>query len=50
MAGAGYDETKRCKGFKVHIAVDKLGPQLALTVTPADQGDRAQVSALDRVF
>ena len=31
---------------KVHIAVDTLGHLLALTVTPADQGDREQVSAL----
>ncbi len=30
----------------MHIAVDTLGHLLALTVTPADQGDREQVAAL----
>ena len=30
----------------VHIAVDMLGHLLALTVTPADQGDRDQVAPL----
>src|SRR3984893_700575 len=45
-ARAGYDGAKRRKGSKVHIAVDTLGHLLALTVTPADQGDRAQVAAL----
>ena len=30
----------------MHIAVDTLGHLLALTVTPADQGDRTQVEAL----
>ena len=30
----------------MHIAVDTLGHLLALTVTPADQGDRDQVAAL----
>jgi hypothetical protein len=30
----------------VHIAVDTLGHLMALKVTPADQGDRAQVAAL----
>jgi transposase len=30
----------------VHIAVDTLGHLLALRVTPADQGDRAQVETL----
>ena len=43
---AGYDGAKRRKGSKVHIAVDTLGHLLALSVTPADQGDRAQVEAL----
>ena len=45
-ARAGYDGAKRRKGSKVHIAVDTLGHLLALTVTPADQGDREQVAAL----
>ena len=30
----------------MHIAVDTLGHLLALTVTPADQGDREQVAVL----
>ena len=45
-ARAGYDGAKRRKGSKVHIAVDTLGHLLALTVTPADQGDREQVAPL----
>jgi transposase len=45
-ARAGYDGAKRRKGSKVHIAVDTLGHLLALSVTPADQGDRAQVEVL----
>jgi transposase len=45
-ARAGYDGAKRRKGSKVHIAVDTLGHLLALKVTAADQGDRAQVAAL----
>ena len=45
-ARAGYDGAKRRKGSKVHIAVDTLGHLLALTVTPADQGDRDQVAPL----
>src|SRR5271170_2452936 len=45
-ARAGYDGAKRRKGSKVHIAVDTLGHLLALKVTAADQGDRAQVEAL----
>jgi transposase len=43
---AGYDGAKRRKGSKVHLAVDTLGHLLALTVTPADQGDRDQVAPL----
>jgi transposase len=35
----------RRNGSKVHIAIDTLGNLLALTVTPADQGDRTQVEA-----
>jgi len=45
-ARAAYDGAKRRKGSKVHIAVDTLGHLLALTVTPADAGDRTQVTAL----
>jgi len=44
-ARAAYDGAKRRKGSKVHIAVDTLGHLLALTVTPADAGDRTQVAA-----
>ena len=42
-ARANYDGAKRRKGSKVHIAVDTLGHLMALTVTPADAGDRTQV-------
>jgi len=45
-ARAGYDGAKRRKGSKVHIAVDTLGHLLALKVTAADQGDRAQGAEL----
>ncbi len=45
-ARAGYDGAKRRKGSKVHTAVDTLGHLLALTVTPASEGDRAQVQGL----
>lgn len=43
---AGYNGAKGRKGSKVHIAVDTLVHLLALTVTPADEGDRSQVAAL----
>jgi transposase len=43
---AGYDGHKRRKGSKVHIAVDTLGQLLAILVTPANEQDRAQVTAL----
>jgi transposase len=43
---AGYDGAKRKKGSKVHMAVDTLGHLLALHVTPANEGDRAQVEEL----
>ena len=43
---AGYDGYKRRKGSKVHLAVDTLGHLLALTVTPANEQERAQVNAL----
>jgi transposase len=43
---AGYDGAKKKKGSKVHAAVDTLGNLLALTVTPASEQERAQVSEL----
>ena len=43
---AGYDGAKKTKGSKVHLAVDTLGHLLALTVTAADEQDRAQVGEL----
>ena len=43
---AGYDGHKRRKGSKVHAAVDTLGHLLALTVTPANAQERAQVADL----
>jgi transposase len=46
LSALEYDGAKRRKGSKVHIAVDTLGHLLALSVTPADQGDRAQVEVL----
>lgn len=36
----------RRKGSKVHVAVDTLGHLLAVHVTPANEGDRAQVQQL----
>lgn len=45
-ARAGYDGHKRRTGSKVHIAVDTLGQLLAVTVTPANEQERAQVRAL----
>jgi transposase len=43
---AGFDGAKKKKGSKVHIAVDTLGHLLALTVTPANEQERAQVAEL----
>lgn len=43
---AGYDGYKRRKGSKVHLAVDTLGHMLAMTVTPANEQERAQVGEL----
>jgi transposase len=43
---AGYDGAKRRKGSKVHVAVDTLGQLLALTVTAANEQERAQVGVL----
>ena len=45
-ARAGFDGHKKRKGSKVHVAVDTLGHLLALTVTPANAQDRAQVEQL----
>ena len=43
---AGYDGYQRCRGSKVHLAVDTLGHLLALLVTPANEQDRAQVAEM----
>src|SRR5450756_745208 len=43
---AGYDSSTRRKWSKAHIAGNTLGLLLALTVTPAVQGDREQVAKL----
>ena len=43
---AGVNVHKARKGTKVHAAVDTLGNLLALSITPANQGDRSQVEAL----
>ncbi len=45
-AGAGYSGARKRKGSKVHLAVDTLGHLLALRVTAANEGDRAQVAEL----
>ena len=45
-ARAGFEGHKKRKGSKVHAAVDTLGHLLALTVTPANEQDRAQVGKL----
>jgi transposase len=47
-ARAGYDGAKKRRGSKVHIAVDTLGHLLALSVTAANEQERAQVDALAR--
>jgi transposase len=46
LRAMGNDGAKKRKGSKVHAAVDTLGYLLALTVTAANEQDRAQVSAL----
>lgn len=43
---AGYDGYKRRRGSKVHMAVDTLGQLIAMTVTSANEQERAQVKAL----
>jgi transposase len=45
---AGFDGAKKKKGSKVHVAVDTLGHLLALTVTAANEQDRAQVAELTK--
>ena len=45
-ARAGYDGHKKKKGSRTHAAVDTPGNLLALTVTPANEQERAQVDAL----
>ena len=45
-ARAGFGGHKKCKGSKVHVAVDTLGHLLALAVTPANEQDRDQVGQL----
>lgn len=45
-ARAGYDGAKKKSGSKIHVAVDTLGHLLALSVTPANEGDRSQVGTL----
>ncbi len=45
---AGYNGHKKCKGSKVHVAVDTLGYLLALKVTAANEDDRRQVEALSQ--
>ena len=47
-ARAGYDGYKRKRGSKAHIAVDTLGNLLAVTITPANEQERAQVGELCR--
>jgi transposase len=43
---AGWDGAKRRKGSKAHAVVDTLGHLMALHVTPATDGDRAEVAHL----
>jgi transposase len=45
-ARAGYDEYKRRKGSKIHLAVNPLGHRLALHVTTANADERDQVAIL----
>ncbi len=42
----GYDVAKKRKGSKVHLAVDTLGQYRALTVSPANEQDRAHAGEL----
>ncbi len=38
-----WDEHKRVRGSRLHMAIDTLGHLLALHVTPANENDRATV-------
>jgi transposase len=46
VRGDPGDGARRSKGSRVHIAVDTLGPLMALKVTAASEGDREQVARL----
>jgi Transposase and inactivated derivatives len=43
---AGYDGHKKKKGSKLHAVVDTLGHLLTLSVTPANEQERAQVEEI----
>jgi transposase len=43
---AGVDGHKRIRGSKVHAVADTMGTLLALAVTPANEAERQQLSAL----
>jgi transposase len=43
---AGVDGHKRVRGSKVHAVVDTMGTLLAVAVTPANEAERRQISAL----
>jgi transposase len=43
---AGVDGQKRVRSSKVHAVVDTMGTLLALRVTPANEAERRQISAL----
>jgi transposase len=43
---AGWDGHKSVRSSKLHLAVDTLGPLLALPITPANVDDRAAVAEL----
>jgi transposase len=43
---AGVDGNKRVRGSKVHAVVDSMGTLLAVAVTPANEAERRQLSAL----
>jgi len=45
-ARAGVDGQKRMRGSKAHAVVETMGTLLALAVTPANEADRRQISAL----
>ncbi len=46
MPGAAWEGHKRTRGSKLHAAVDTLGQELDLHVTPANADDRAAVATL----